>query len=105
MPPHALDRYTVPNTNLVLVVDRIAVLGAQSAPRDTANQPRAFLIGISRAEPLAGTDGKLPPNTLKVLGGVHFNRFVLRFYRADTKSMLERAQLLERLSHFERRLR
>src|SRR5262245_15874278 len=37
----ALDRYAARCSNFVLVVTRIAVLGARSAPRDTGNQPRA----------------------------------------------------------------
>ena len=45
--PGALDRYTAPDENFVLVVPqrrrRIAVLGARSAPRETGNQPRALL--------------------------------------------------------------
>ena len=37
-----LDRYAARCENFVLVVPRIAVLGARSAPRDTGNQPRAL---------------------------------------------------------------
>jgi hypothetical protein len=36
-----LDRYAARYVNFVLVVLRIAVLGARSAPKDTGNQPRA----------------------------------------------------------------
>jgi Carboxypeptidase regulatory-like domain/TonB dependent receptor len=38
----ALDRYAARCVNLVLVVTRIAVLGARSAPGDTGNQARAL---------------------------------------------------------------
>src|SRR5919109_444146 len=37
-----LDRYATQCVNFVLVVTRIAVLGARSAPGDTGNQPRAL---------------------------------------------------------------
>ena len=37
-----LDRYAARCENFVLVVTRIAVLGARSAPRETGNQPRAL---------------------------------------------------------------
>ena len=40
--PRCLDRYAARYANFVLVVTRIAVLGARSAPRDTGNQPRAL---------------------------------------------------------------
>ena len=43
-----LDRYAARNANFVIVAsDRIAVLAAQSAAKDTANQPRGS-AGISR---------------------------------------------------------
>ena len=55
-----LERDAARCVDPVLLVTRIAVHGARSAPRDTANQPRAF-TGISRA-PLAGSD--LPRDVL-----------------------------------------
>src|ERR671912_2841677 len=39
----ALDRYAARCVNFVLVVPRIAVRGARSAPRETSNQPRALV--------------------------------------------------------------
>ena len=47
------DRYAARCVNLVLVVTRIAVLGARSAPRDTGNQPRA-LPGYQGQSPWLG---------------------------------------------------
>ena len=54
-----LDRYAARCVNLVLIVTRIAVLGARSAPAGPPRfrhwQPAEGSGGISRAEPLAGS--------------------------------------------------
>src|SRR2546428_1739707 len=66
----ALDRYAARCANFALVVTRIAVLGAQSAPKDTGNQPRGS-AGISRGRApwLVGMVPRSTPGLRPLLSG------------------------------------
>ena len=57
-----LDRYAARCANFVLVVTRIAVLGARSAPRETGNQPRGAGISRGRAHWLVLLTAMLLPS-------------------------------------------
>ncbi|MGH9257942.1 MAG: hypothetical protein ACRD3C_25560 [Vicinamibacterales bacterium] len=90
----ALDRYTAPNESFAPVVrSRIAVLGARSAPKDAANQPRV-LTGVARAGPwlvlvvgLLAWRGAIGQEATEIFQGEEVEQFLLEARVTDLRAI------------------